>query len=376
MGNRSPADESGYNNDQQKLGRNDVNTFKGLLAATLLASAAAVAPAAAQDITLGFVTHAQGNPFIQQIIDGAQAAAKDLGVDLQVAQQPGSQAEGQLKLTQNFANAGAQGVATSIQGEGMTRGLNELVDAGVKIVQYNTLSTNINAPYVGEKSVESGRVLGKMIVEKLGGADAKGTVIVGICFPGIQVLENRSQGVQESLKAAPGLNVLGPFDVKVSEVENYNRWEQLYAANPETVAMVGLCAPDIASLGKLNAANGDKFVAGGYDLTEPNLKAIQDGHAFVSIGQSAFVQGYLPVALMVDAIKNDKPLEVGFYDAGAQIVTADTVDMGNGLPAISFEEAIKLAGDPAATAEYYKAWADKVKADPTAGMQPIAAEAE
>ena len=190
------------------------------------------------------------------------------------------------------------------------------------------------------------------------------------------VLENRSKGVQESLKAAPGLNVLGPFDVKVSEVENYNRWEQLYAANPDAVAMIGLCAPDIASLGKLNAANGDKFVAGGYDLTEPNLKAIQDGHAFVSIGQSAFVQGYLPIALIVDSIKNDKPLEVGFYNAGAQIVTADSVDMGNGLPAISFEEAIRLAGDPAATAEYYKPWTDKVKADPTAGREPIEAEAE
>lgn len=332
--------------------------------------------ASAEDITLGFVTHAQGNPFIQQIIDGAQAAAKDLGVTLEVAQQPGNQAEAQLKLAQNFANAGAQGVASSIPGESIAKGLNELIDMGVKFVQYNTLSTAIKAPYVGEKSVQSGRVLGKMIVDKLGGAEAKGTVIIGICFPGVPVLENRSKGVQESLKAAPGLTVLGPFDVKVSEVENYNKWEQLYAANPEAVAMIGLCAPDIASLGKLNAANGDKFVAGGYDLTEPNLKAIQDGHAFVSIGQSAFVQGYLPIALIVNAIKNDKPLEVGFFDAGAQIVTADSVDMGNGLPAISFDEAIRLAGDAAATAEYYKPWTEKVKADPTAGMQPIAAEAE
>ena len=56
------------------------------------------------------------------------------------------------------------------------------------------LSTIINAPYVGEKSVESGRILGKMIVDKLGGADAKGTVIIGICFPGFPVLENRAQG--------------------------------------------------------------------------------------------------------------------------------------------------------------------------------------
>jgi ABC-type sugar transport system substrate-binding protein len=41
-------------------------------------------------ITIGFVTHSQGDPFIQQIIDGAQAAADDLGVTLKVAQQQGS----------------------------------------------------------------------------------------------------------------------------------------------------------------------------------------------------------------------------------------------------------------------------------------------
>ena len=106
-----------------------------------------------------------------------------------------------------------------------------------------------------------------MVVDKLGGASAKGKVIIGNCFPGFPVLENRARGVEESLKAAPGLTVLGPFDVKVSAVDNYNHWEQLYAANPDAVALVGLCAPDVASLGKLNAANGDKFVAGGYDLT-------------------------------------------------------------------------------------------------------------
>ena len=133
--------------------------------------------------------------------------------------------------------------------------------------------------------------------------------------------------------------MLGPFDVKVSAVENYNHWEQLYAANPDAVALVGLCAPDVASLGKLNAANADKFVAGGYDLTAPNLQAVKDGHAYVTLGQSAFVQGYLPVALLVHAIKAKKPLEVGFYNAGTQAVTATSVDMANNLPPLTFRAA-------------------------------------
>ncbi len=346
------------------------------LAVGALALTAGMSGAMAQD-SYAFVTHSQGDPFVQQIIDGAQAAAKDLGITLNVAQQQGSAPEGQLQLVQNFVNAGVKGVATSVPGDSMAGALNDIIAAGVPVVQFNLLSHAVNGPYVGEKSVESGRVLGKMIVNKLGGTSATGTVILGNCFPGIPVLENRAKGVTESLAAAPGLKIVGPFDVKVSAVENYNAWEQLYAANPDAVALIGLCAPDIASLGQLNAANGDKFVAGGYDLTELNLKAIKEGHAYVSIGQSAYVQGYLPIALLVNAVKNGRTLGPGFYNAGAQVVTAESVDMGNGLPPISFDEAQKLAADPAATAAYYKPWADSLTAEVlNAPAAPISAESE
>ena len=350
-------------------------------AALVLGFGVVSASAQAEDkITVGFVTHSQGDPFTQQIIDGAQAAANDLGVNLKVAQQQGAAPDGQLKLVQNIVNAGAQGVATSVPGDSMAGSLNDIIAGGVPIAQFNLLSAAVKAPYVGEKSTQSGRILGKAIVDKVGGAGTKGKVIIGNCFPGLTVLENRARGVEESLKAAPGIAILGPFDVKVSAVENYNHWEQLYAANPDAVALVGLCAPDVASLGKLNAANADKFVAGGYDLTAQNLQAIKDGHAYVTLGQSAFVQGYLPVALLVRAIRNKKPLEVGFYNAGTQTVTASSVDMANNLPALTFPQLQATAADPKATAAFYQPWTKCVNG-PDAGkscatMEPIAAEAQ
>jgi ABC-type sugar transport system substrate-binding protein len=346
-------------------------------AAVVALGAAGLETARADDIAIGFVTHAQGNPFVEQIVDGAKAAAADLGVTLKVQESPGGSPEGQLKLAQGLVNAGSNGIASSMPGDAMAKGINEIVASGVPVVQFNILSAAVNGPYVGERSTQSGRILGKMIVDKLGGASAKGKVVIGNCFPGFPVLENRAKGVEESLKAASGLTVLGPFDVKVSAVENYNHWEQLYAANPDAVAMIGLCAPDIASLGKLNAANGDKFVAGGYDLTAENLAAIKGGHAYVSLGQSPFVQGYLPIVLLVEAIRGKKPAPVGFYDAGTQIVTADSVNMGPGLPSVSFEELQKLAADPNATAQFYKPWTKAVTgAASPAGMQPIAAESQ
>ncbi len=172
----------------------------------VLASAAQ----AEDQITIGFVTHSQGDPFIQQIIDGAQAAASDLGVTLKVAQQQGAAPDGQLKLVQNIVNAGAQGVATSVPGDSMANSLNDIIASGVPVVQFNLLSAAVKAPYVGEKSTQSGRILGKAIVDKIGGAATKGKVIIGNCFPGLTVLENRAKGVEESLKKAPGIAVLGP----------------------------------------------------------------------------------------------------------------------------------------------------------------------
>jgi ABC-type sugar transport system substrate-binding protein len=254
----------------------------------------------------------------------------------------------------------------------MANGINELIDSGVPVVQFNLLSTSVNAPYVGERSTESGRILGRLVLEQLGGESATGKVILGICAPGFPVLENRGRGVMEALATAPGLEVLGPFDVTAEPVENYARWEQQLAANPDTVAMIGLCAPDVASLGQLNENNGTDIVMGGYDLTEDNLRAIQDGHAYVTIGQSPFIQGYLPVLMIVDALRNGTELSPGFLDSGTQIVTADGVEMGNGLSAVSFDELLTLSADPAANEAFYQPWVACASGSGwMCGMEPV-----
>jgi hypothetical protein len=107
-------------------------------------------------------------------------------------------------------------------------------------------------------------------------------------------------------------------------------------------------------------------------MTPQNLKAIKDGHAYVTLGQSAFVQGYLPVALLVNAIKTKAALGPGFFNSGTQVVTAKSVDMGNGLPPVTFEQTQALAADLTATAKYYKP--SLAGNGLLASMKPIATE--
>lgn len=329
-------------------------------------------------VKLGFVTHVVGDPFIQQIIDGAKAAAKDLNVDLKVTGPEGGDADAQLKAVQSLVASGVKGVATSVPGASMASGLNDIVAGGVPIVQFNLLVKSVKAPYVGERAVESGRTLGKKILDKMGGSGATGKVIIGNCFPGFPVLEERGKGVKESLAAAAGVKVLGPFDVKVAANENYAAWEALLSANPDAKALIGLCAPDVTSLGKLQKANKDKrFVSGGYDLTAQNLSQIKDGNAYVSLGQTPFMQGYLPVKMLADAVRKKIDLSKGgFLDAGTEIVTADSVKEPFDLPPLTFTQLEENAASPAKSRQYYQPLIDGVIKDWQKHVEPIEAESK
>jgi ABC-type sugar transport system substrate-binding protein len=352
-------------------------------AAIVLSLTAVGGAASAQDeepVRIGFVTHVLGNPFIQSIIDAAQFAAEDLGVELEVQGPAGGSPEEQIALIQGFQNAGVDGIATSVPGSTLAAPINEIVAAGTPVVQFNLLDTGVDAPYVGEKSVESGRILGRAVLDILGGNEASGLVIIGNCFPGFPVLENRSKGVQEALADAPGIEVDADNDVTVDPVTNYAAWEALLTANPDAVALIGLCAPDLASLGPLQAANPDiDFVAGGYDLTADNLAALEAGTVDVSIGQTPFVQGYLPVKMLYDTITGATDVDLsqgGFIDAGTEIVTSSEVIEPYGLPALTFAELQGLAADPEAARAYYQPLLEGIFATWPDALEPIENEAQ
>jgi ABC-type sugar transport system substrate-binding protein len=326
----------------------------------LLAACGSSSPSSSKQLTVGFVTHVIGNPFVQSIASAAKDAGKDLGVTVKVTGPAGFDPVAQLKMDQDIVAAGADGISTSVPGDSMANGLNEIVNNGKPVVQFNLLSKLVHGPYVGERSTASGRLLASKVLDKLGGSSATGTVIIGICAPGLGVLENRARGVKQGLSVASGLTVIGPLNVGVDPAANFTAWEQARAAHPDVKAMIGLCAPDVASLGKLNADHGDKIIAGGYDETPENLAAIKQGHAFVSLGQSPYIQGYLPIKMIVDALRAGTKVPQGFIDSGEEVVTAANVD-----------EITARESDPAKIRAYFKHLLDTRFKDPSAIIEPI-----
>jgi len=349
-----------------------------LVAIMAITTGSAISPAQAKGkkLTIGFVVHVVGNPFIQQIIDAAKMAAKDLDVNIKVTGPAGAEGDAQLTAAQNLAASGVDGIATSVPSASMVNGLNAIIKSGIPVVQFNGLGKGVNAPYVGEKSTQSGRILGKMVLDKIGGTSAEGSVIVGNCYPGFPVLENRQAGVLESLKKAPGVTIVGPSDVKVDAAANFAAWQGLLAANPDALAMVGLCAPDVESIGKVNkAADNTTTIGAGYDLTTGNLEALANGSAHISLGQTPFIQGYLPVYILVDSIrKGIKINKPGFIDAGTEVVTATSVTEPFKLPALTFAKLQAMAKSQAKTRAYYDLVVKGYIKDWQKNLKPIAQE--
>lgn len=307
---------------------------------------------AMEDISIGFVVHFLGIPFIDQIVTGAEVAGDDLGIEVQVAGPPAFDADAQLRDVQGLVNTGVDGIVTSIPGTSMSPYMTGLVEDGMAVATFNLPDPTIPAPYVGQRDTESGRIIGRMVAEQVS-EGAK--VIITNCGPGLELLDHRVQGVEEGLlEVDPTIEIVGPIAISGDQAQNTLEWEQLVAANPDAEGLVGACAPDLTSLGEVNAKNGSRFVAAGYDLTEGNLAAIESGNAFMTMGQNPFVQGYLTIKMVYDAILAGGTVPVGYIEAGNEIVTAEGGEMPYGLGTISFEEVKQLGSNEEAFINFYR----------------------
>jgi ABC-type sugar transport system substrate-binding protein len=304
----------------------------------------------ADKLTIGFVTHAVGDPFIKQILQAAKDAGKDLGVNVKTEGTPAFDPAAQLKMVQDLFAAGADGVATSITGDSMATGLNALVAQGKPIVEFNIYSTRVKTPYVGERSVGDWALLGKAVRAKMGSEANGATVVIGTCAPGFPALVDRINGVKKGLGA--GVKIKGPYDVTGDPTKNYSAWQQLIAANPDAKALIGVCAQDLATLGKLN--KDKKYITAGGDPTLGNLAALSSGAGLISMGQTGYVQGYLPVKMIVDAIRSKKALPTsGFISSGYEIINQAGSKEDHGLPMLSAAKIKLFQTNAAAQKAYY-----------------------
>jgi ABC-type sugar transport system substrate-binding protein len=305
-------------------------------------------------------------PFYEQISDGGRSAAKDCGApELQVIGPSDFNLEATVQAVRDAISSGVQAIALNTYPPDLwVPVVEESLKKGTSFVGFNAgpvLLGSADSPlYVGPRESEFGRGLGTALADALG-PDAKGDVIVGICSPGFSPLLDRVKGMTDLLAArSPGVTLSKPYDTTADQTKSFTTWSDLIQANPDALAFVGVCATDLPNLVKIKQADPNaKYLILGADLDLEALPALEDGTALAMIGQSPYMQGYIPVRMLIESIAMGKKIPSGWIDSGIEIVTKENA------AAVRERE-----GSLAATIAFYAPKVEEIFANPSAFVRP------
>ncbi|TDK24801.1 D-ribose ABC transporter substrate-binding protein [Arthrobacter crusticola] len=246
------------------------------------------------------------NPFFVELRDGAQAAADDAGIDLEVidAQNDSATQTNQLAT----AASGTDGVIINpVDSDAAAASVAPLIENATPIV---AVDRTVNGAEI-QSLVSSDNVAGgKQAAEELARAmGEKGKVIVLQGVAGTSASRDRGEGFAEGLKAYPDIEVVAQQTANFDRAEALNVATNLLQSNPDVTGI--FAENDEMALGAIQALGdraGSEVSVVGFDGTEEGLVAIEAGTLTATIAQQPAELGKRSVEILVQLL-NDEEVE-------------------------------------------------------------------
>jgi simple sugar transport system substrate-binding protein len=262
-----------------------------------------------------FVTHGQSaDPFWSVVANGARDAAADLGVRLQYQAPNTFDMVEMSNLVRSTVAARPAGLVVSIPDPAaLGAALRAAAAAGVPIISINSGADTYRElgvlAHVGQTEYEAGFGGG----ERLAQAGVRRALCINHEVGNIGQ-DQRCRGMADALGQAGGtarvlsVNLADPDDTQ-QRVANALR------ADPAVDGMLAL-GPNSAdpALAALRSTGRGGVAFGTFDLTPRVLEAVRDGEMLFAIDQQQYLQGYLPVMMLV------KYIETGTLPGGGDII--------------------------------------------------------
>lgn len=262
------------------------------------------AAAGGGDQTLTLAVSTLNNPFFITLRDGAQAAADEAGVTLEVVDAQNDAATQQNQL----ANASTQGVdavlINPVDSEAAAAAVTPVLDADIPViaVDRSVEGKEVNST-VSSDNVAGGRQAAEALAEAMGG---EGQVIVLQGVAGTSASRDRGQGFEEGIAEYPDIEVVAMQPANFDRAQGLDVATNLLESNAEVTGI--FAENDEMALGALQAlgdrAGQDVFVVG-FDGTDDGLQAVADGTMVATIAQQPAELGRIAVELALQAINGE-----------------------------------------------------------------------
>jgi ribose transport system substrate-binding protein len=262
--------------------------------------------------TIALVMKTLNNPFFMDMQEGAQAAARKLGVELIIqAAEREVDVEKQMQIIENLIQRKVSALCITPSGS------KEIVPAILKANQAKIpvliIDTRVDQKalseagattlaFIGSDNEEGGRIAGEFIAARLGG---EGAVAVLEGIPGHETGDDRLRGFHASIKKFPKIRVVASQTANWERDQGFNVFQNMYQAHPEVQAV--FACNDMMALGAIEAISSaqkkGKIVVVGFDAIKDSRAAMLDGSMHASIAQHPEEMGRLAVEYAFQAIK-------------------------------------------------------------------------
>ncbi|CTQ34664.1 ABC transporter substrate-binding protein [Jannaschia rubra] len=307
-----------------------ITTFRtALLAATAIAGLGA---AAASAETYAMVQINQQALFFNQMNEGAQAKADELGHELVIFNANDDPAR-QNSAIETYIQQGVDGIAVvAIDTNGIMPAVEQAAAAGIPVVAIDAvLPEGPQAAQIGVDNAEAGAMMGDYFVEYMN-AEMGGEAKIGIVGALNSTIQNiRQKGFTDVVEGMEGVEIAAVVDGQNVQDLALSAAENLITANPDLDAIYATGEP--ALLGAVAAVEsqgrqGDIKVFG-WDLTQQAIDGIDAGYVQAVIQQDPREMGSTAIAILNDLASG------GSTDANVSvpvtIVTSGNVDDFRGM---------------------------------------------
>ena len=278
---------------------------------------------------IGVILTPDYNPFIQEMLKGIERAKEEFqffGLEVEVYLSQTLETQEQIDALEHFRQANVNGIALfPINAPRVAAKANELIDAGIPIMTFNSQNTEIHGfCFLGQDHYKAGRIAAGLMHRALPQGGNVGVIISTLL---LSCHTERLNGFREQLaEYDPPISII---DVR----ENLDRADlsQEIAASYFD-AYPGLDGIYITGGGKGGLVPAVKSkplpekhcVLIGHDLTENAIAMLQDHTADFIINQRAEDQGYLIIKTLFEYLFKDiKPVE--FYEIPIELMIKESL---------------------------------------------------
>jgi ribose transport system substrate-binding protein len=230
----------------------------------------------------------------------------------------------QREILETFIAMNVDGIAIScLNGDYLTPTIDRAMEQGIPVVTWDS-----DAPkskricFYGVNDFESGRIMGKEIVNLL---DGKGEMAV-ITTLGADNLAGRLEGALSEIRKASGIKIVDTFDVEDSADKSARVIATATETYPGLDAWLSVGGWPGFSRNILDPVDPAKTKVVCFDTIPPALDIVREGRIQLALGQKYFGWGSEPCKILYDIVVNDKYPEEEIIDSGVDIVTPDNVE--------------------------------------------------